>query len=116
MRGKMLDLSDVKLGVIGLGCVGLPLAVEFDKHYHTVGFDIDVSCVAELRAGHDHTLEVNEAELAEATRLIYTDKLEEIATCNTYIVTVPTLVDIINELKSFNANLDVYDPWVDGRL
>jgi UDP-N-acetyl-D-galactosamine dehydrogenase len=89
----MRNLSNVKLGVVGLGYVGLPLAVEFGKHYDTVGFDINSVRVKELSGGKDHTLEVGEAELATAKRLRYTDKLEEIAACNTYIVTVPTPVD-----------------------
>ena len=91
-----MSLSDVKLGVIGLGYVGLPLAVEFGKHYGTVGFDINSPRIAALKAGHDHTLEVDDVELAQATRLTFTDNLEGIASCNTYVVTVPTPVDKFN--------------------
>ena len=92
----MINLSEVKLGVIGLGYVGLPLAVEFGKHYETIGFDINSVRVSELRAGHDHTLEVDDEELTQATRLSYTDNLNDIASCNTYVVTVPTPVDKYN--------------------
>lgn len=89
----MLALSDIRLGVIGLGYVGLPLAVEFGKHYPTIGFDINVSRITELREGYDRNLEVNEVELAEAIQLNYTNKLEDLTACNTYIVTVPTPID-----------------------
>ncbi len=85
-----------KLAVVGLGYVGLPLAVEFGRHYPTVGFDINSARVAELKSGKDHTLEVDEKELAEATQLTYTDRIEDIAHCNTFIVTVPTPVDKYN--------------------
>ncbi len=89
----MLDLAEVKLCVIGLGYVGLPLAVEFGKRYQTIGFDIKSDRIAELKSGKDHTLEVDEAELVEVKQLIFTNQLEEIANCNTYIVTVPTPID-----------------------
>ncbi|MCX7628082.1 MAG: Vi polysaccharide biosynthesis UDP-N-acetylglucosamine C-6 dehydrogenase TviB [Methylophilaceae bacterium] len=89
----MRPLDEVRLGVIGLGYVGLPVAVEFGKRYNTTGFDIDSNRIRELREGKDHTLEVDEAELAQAVRLSYTDRLQDIAHCNTYIVTVPTPVD-----------------------
>lgn len=89
----MLNLAEVKLCVIGLGYVGLPLAVEFGKRYQTIGFDTKSDRIAELRSGKDHTLEVDEAELVEAKQLIFTNQLEEITNCNTYIITVPTPVD-----------------------
>lgn len=89
----MNALVEAKLGVIGLGYVGLPLAVEFGRHYPTVGFDINTDRVAELQAGHDRTLEVDADELAAALKLSYTANLADIAACNTYIVTVPTPVD-----------------------
>lgn len=85
-----------KIAVVGLGYVGLPLAVEFGKHYPTVGFDINAARVVELKSGKDHTLEVDERELAEASQLTYTDRIEDIASCNTFIVTVPTPVDKYN--------------------
>ncbi len=89
----MLNLSEVRLCVIGLGYVGLPLAVEFGKHYPTIGFDINNVRIAELKRGEDHTLEVDEAELAEVKQLMFTNQLEDIKNCNTYIVTVPSPVD-----------------------
>ena len=89
----MMDLSNVRIGLIGLGYVGLPLAVEFGKHYPTVGFDIKADRVAELQAGRDSTLEVEAEELALADQLSYTSALEDIRACNVYIVTVPTPID-----------------------
>lgn len=86
-------LENVKIGMIGLGYVGLPLAVEFGRKYPTVGFDINRNRVAELRSGHDHTLEVSEEELAQAELLSYTADLPDIADCNFYIVTVPTPIN-----------------------
>jgi len=87
------QLSDARIAVVGLGYVGLPLAVEFGKHYETVGFDINDSRILELREGRDNTLEVEPAMLAEARRLVFTDTLQDIAACNVYIVTVPTPID-----------------------
>ncbi len=89
-------LENVKLGMIGLGYVGLPLAVEFGKKYPTIGFDINAERIKELQNGSDHTLEVDEEELKEAVHLTYTSSAEEIKACNIYIVTVPTP---INEYK-----------------
>ncbi len=87
------DLNDVRLGIVGLGYVGLPLAVEFGRRYPTVGFDINPERIRELRAGRDSTLEVSEQELRAAKRLTYTDDLQDLAGCNTYVVTVPTPID-----------------------
>lgn len=92
----MRVLADVKLGVIGLGYVGLPLAVEFGKKYLTVGFDINVDRIAELAAGRDSTLEVDSEELHDAVHLICTADAEQLRQCNTFIVTVPTPVDQYN--------------------
>jgi UDP-N-acetyl-D-glucosamine/UDP-N-acetyl-D-galactosamine dehydrogenase len=89
----MLKLDEVRIAVIGLGYVGLPLAVEFGKHFPTVGFDIRAERVAELRAGRDSTLEVSPEELAETKRLSYVDASDGIADCNVYIATVPTPID-----------------------
>ena len=86
-------LDNLKIGMIGLGYVGLPLAVEFGRKYPTVGFDINRHRIAELQAGRDHTLEVSEEELAQATHLSYSCALEDLAACNTYIVTVPTPIN-----------------------
>ena len=87
------NLRNLKIGVIGLGYVGLPLAVEFGKRFTTVGFDIKTARVEELNKGHDSTLEVDGAELAQATRLNCTTSLEDLATCRVFIVTVPTPID-----------------------
>ena len=89
----MQQLENARIAIVGLGYVGLPLAVEFGKRYDTVGFDIRSARVEELRAGHDHTLEVDAAELAAATRLQFSASLEDIRSCNVYIVTVPTPID-----------------------
>jgi UDP-N-acetyl-D-galactosamine dehydrogenase len=89
----MQNLEDTKLAIIGLGYVGLPLAVEFGKRYDTVGFDINRARIEELRGGRDSTLEVNSEELAEAGRLRFSSELADIADRNVYIVTVPTPID-----------------------
>ncbi len=86
----MRSLDDVTIAVIGLGYVGLPLAVEFGKRYATIGFDIDPARIDELRQGRDSTLEASAEELAQATELSYTTAAEDIESCSVYIVTVPT--------------------------
>ncbi len=88
----MRTLDEVRLGIVGLGYVGLPLAVEFGKRYPTVGFDLKSARIAELRAGQDSTLEVEPELLATATHLSYTDSASDLGDCNVYIVTVPTPV------------------------
>jgi UDP-N-acetyl-D-galactosamine dehydrogenase len=85
--------EEVRIAIIGLGYVGLPLAVEFGKRYVTVGFDINAARIAELKQGRDSTLEVEPELLAQAARLIFTDRLADIAGCNVYIVTVPTPIN-----------------------
>jgi len=85
--------ESIHIGIIGLGYVGLPLAVEFGKKYPVTGFDIHQLRINELMAGHDRTLETTDEELAAATHLKYTTNLEEIKDCNYYIVTVPTPID-----------------------
>ncbi|MFL9627872.1 Vi polysaccharide biosynthesis UDP-N-acetylglucosamine C-6 dehydrogenase TviB [Aeromonas veronii] len=85
-----MNLENLKIGIIGLGYVGLPLAVEFGKKFETLGFDIKTDRVNELRSGQDSTLECSVEELLEATHLSYTDCLDDIKHCNFYIVTVPT--------------------------
>ena len=90
---NIMTLSDARIAIIGLGYVGLPLAVEFGKHYATVGFDINAARIAELQAGRDSTLEVEPELLAQAARLEFTDQLDDIAKCNVFIVTVPTPID-----------------------
>ena len=92
MRVRM-NLSEVKIGIIGLGYVGLPLAVEFGKQYPTVGFDVNQNRVDELNAGHDSTLESTSEEIAAAKTLTFSTNLSDLSECNVYIVTVPTPVD-----------------------
>lgn len=89
----MINLNNIRLGIVGLGYVGLPLAVEFGKRYPTVGFDINAHRIKELQFGHDATLEVDGAELALAKFLTYSADAEALAACNVYIVTVPTPVN-----------------------
>jgi len=89
----LLDQKKINIGVVGLGYVGLPLAVEFGKKFNTVGFDINGSRVAELKNGIDSTLEVDSSELAQAEFINYTSELEGLQPCNIYIVTVPTPID-----------------------
>nr|WP_037256061.1 nucleotide sugar dehydrogenase [Roseobacter sp. SK209-2-6] len=88
-----MDVSQAKIAVIGLGYVGLPLAVEFGKKFPTIGFDIDATRIAELQAGKDRTLETEAGDLAAATELRFTADLEVLKACNTFIVTVPTPID-----------------------
>jgi len=90
----MLALTETdRIAVIGLGYVGLPLAVEFGKNSSVLGFDIDAERIAELRAGHDRTLEVEPAELALAERLEFTSEAADLAGCRVFIVTVPTPIN-----------------------
>ncbi|MDH5545625.1 MAG: Vi polysaccharide biosynthesis UDP-N-acetylglucosamine C-6 dehydrogenase TviB [Gammaproteobacteria bacterium] len=93
----MMTLDSTKLAIVGLGYVGLPLAVEFGKKMQTVGFDINKARVAELKNGRDNTLEVEPELLKQATKLQYTDQVSDIANCNVFVVTVPTPID---EFKS----------------
>ncbi|HUT42113.1 MAG TPA: Vi polysaccharide biosynthesis UDP-N-acetylglucosamine C-6 dehydrogenase TviB [Gammaproteobacteria bacterium] len=89
----MPDLKSTRIGVVGLGYVGLPLAIEFGKQYPTIGLDIKRERIEELKAGHDATLEASSEELAEAKQLVFTCDPNDLADCNTYIVTVPTPID-----------------------
>lgn len=89
----MFNIENVKIAVIGLGYVGLPLAVEFGKRYSVIGFDINESRIKSLKAGTDHTLEVNDDELSQAVYLSYSSKMSELKDCNFFIVTVPTPID-----------------------
>lgn len=89
----MPALKHAKLCIIGLGYVGLPLAVEFGKHFPTIGFDTNRNRIDELLAGHDKTLEINDEELGLATQLSYTSNKSHLHECNVYIVTVPTPID-----------------------
>ena len=82
----MFNLRNRRLGIVGLGYVGLPLAVEFGKRFPTVGFDVKARRVAELRAGRDDTLEVSDRELALAKHLAFTTQLNDLRRCRIYIV------------------------------
>ncbi|SHH05191.1 Vi polysaccharide biosynthesis UDP-N-acetylglucosamine C-6 dehydrogenase TviB [Pollutimonas bauzanensis] len=88
-----MEIQDVKLAVVGLGYVGLPLAVEFGKKRQVLGFDINARRISELKDGQDHTLEVDAQELAEATHLRFTGEPTHLAEANVFIVTVPTPID-----------------------
>ena len=88
-----MDLADTRLAVVGLGYVGLPLAVEFGKKMPVIGYDINERRVAELRSGHDHTLEVDDAELTAASGLRFTADAAALDEANVYIVTTPTPID-----------------------
>jgi len=89
----MLQLSNARIAIVGLGYVGLPLAVEFGKHFPTLGFDINAERIRELSSGWDRTLEVDRDELAAAPLLRYASDPAELKDCTTYIVTVPTPID-----------------------
>ena len=88
-----MKLENLKIAIIGLGYVGLPLAVEFGKKVSVVGFDISSKRIGELKNGQDHTLEVSPNELQQAAQLSFTCDLEKLKECNFFIVTVPTPID-----------------------
>ena len=88
------QLRNCRIGVLGLGYVGLPLAVEFGKQFETLGFDIRPVRIRELAAGHDRTLEITRGELNEARRLSFTTDLAALKRCRVFIVTVPTPIDV----------------------
>lgn len=89
----MLNINNIKIAVIGLGYVGLPLAVEFGKKVNVIGFDINANRISALKSGIDHTLEVSKDELVEAQHLSYCSDINELKECNFFIVTVPTPID-----------------------
>ena len=104
------DINKLRIAVIGLGYVGLPLAVEFGKQFSTVGFDVKANRIAELEKGVDWTLEVSADELAEAPHLSYATDPAALAQCNFYVVTVPTPIDehkvpLLTPLESASALL-----------
>ena len=88
-----MELKDIRIAVIGLGYVGLPLAVAFGRKYPTIGFDINQARVSELNQGQDHTLEVSPEELTSSENLSFTHTLSDLEEANFYIVTVPTPID-----------------------
>jgi UDP-N-acetyl-D-galactosamine dehydrogenase len=85
--------QDISIAIIGLGYVGLPLAIEFGKKYPTIGFDINTKRIDELKSGRDHTLEVTLENLTSAKQLSYSSDIKDISTCNYFIITVPTPID-----------------------
>lgn len=89
--------NDPKIAIIGLGYVGLPLAVEFGKHFSCVGYDINQQRIDELQAGHDKTLEIDAADLKEASQLVFSSNSADLSDCDVYIVTVPTPIDASNQ-------------------
>ncbi len=104
------NIKEIRIGIIGLGYVGLPLAVEFGKKYPTVGFDIKADRIAELWKGEDSTLECSSEELAEAVQLTLSSNESELEACNFYIVTVPTPIGdsnrpLLTPLKSASSTL-----------
>ena len=99
------DFSSIKIAVIGLGYVGLPLAVEFGKKYSVIGFDINASRITELQLGKDSTLEVEPEMLLQLSNLKFSNDPSELSLCNIFIITVPTPINNqrqpdLNPLKS----------------
>jgi len=90
---KMNNLNDVTIAVVGLGYVGLPLAVEFGKKFETIGFDINTDRIQELNSGVDHTLEVSSEELKSSALLKFSSDIETLRKATVFIVTVPTPID-----------------------
>ncbi len=88
------DLSNVKLAIVGLGYVGLPLAVEFGKIRSVIGYDINLQRIAQLKEGRDLTQETEPEELEAASHLTFSSDSDDLITCNCYIVTVPTPIDM----------------------
>jgi len=100
----MQSVENSRIGILGLGYVGLPLALEFGKQFDTVGFDINSNRVLALREGRDGTHEMAADEIRQATRLTFTHTNQDLKSCNVFIVTVPTPVD--------DANRPVFEPLV----
>jgi UDP-N-acetyl-D-galactosamine dehydrogenase len=89
----MLSLRNCRVGVVGLGYVGLPLAIEFGKHFATIGFDIKRERISELRAGRDSTLETDKNDFGAAKNLKFTFQAQDLKNCTVFVVTVPTPID-----------------------
>ena len=92
-----MNLDNLKIGIIGLGYVGLPLAIEFGKKFEVKGFDLKKSRIVELNNGIDTTLEVDTTEFKEAKNLDFTSTISDLEGCNVYIVTVPTPLNNSNQ-------------------
>lgn len=106
----MFDIEKIKVAIIGLGYVGLPLAIEFGKQLPVVGFDVNKQRIKELEEGHDATLEVSSEEINSATQLMFSDDEAALKDCNFYIITVPTPIDAskqpdLTPLKAASAML-----------
>jgi len=93
----MIDEKNIKIAVIGLGYVGLPLAVEFGKYFPTVGFDVNQSRIAQLKNGEDLTLEVESEQLKNSNKLDYSSDNKDVSACNIFIITVPTPLNELNQ-------------------
>ena len=89
----MKNIQNIKIGIIGMGYVGLPLAVEFSKYYNVIGFDVDIDRVSELKSGNDSTREVSADQLKNADKLELSSNLSDLLICNVFILTVPTPID-----------------------
>ena len=96
-----MNLENVHIAVIGQGYVGLPLAIAFGKKYPTIGFDINLTRIDELKNGVDHTNEASSEQLATASKLMFSSNINDVKKCNIYIVTVPTPID---EFKTPDLN------------
>lgn len=92
----MQSVENSRIGILGLGYVGLPLAIEFGKQFDTIGFDIDLDRIQALQAGQDNTQEITSTEIQQARRLKFSNSKYDLQSCNVYIVTVPTPVDDAN--------------------
>ena len=88
-----MNRKNIKLSVIGLGYVGLPLAVEFGKYMPVIGFDINQNRIKDLKSNIDNTLELTKEEIIESNGLSFTSNIDDLEECNIYIVTVPTPID-----------------------
>lgn len=93
---NMISENNTRIAIIGLGYVGLPLAVEFGKFYKTIGYDINKDRITELLGGFDSTKEVNSHDIKKSTKLSYVSHIEKIRNCNIFIITVPTPIDDLN--------------------
>ena len=93
MNAPLPSTDQTRIAIIGLGYVGLPLAVSFGRRYRTLGFDINARRIEELRRHHDHTLEASEEDLRAAEHLEFSDDPAALASCNVFIITVPTPID-----------------------
>ena len=113
---ELMDLEKLKICVVGLGYVGLPLAVEFGKKFNTIGYDTNRNRIKKLSSGVDDTMEICAAELGESKHLKFSSSATDLASSNVYIVTVPTPIDKNNDpdlflLKSASKNRPIFNNW-----